>query len=94
MSERAPRRYTDGTVTFEGGIDAGVMPSEVDKNQVAFAVNANFRQGFVSCRPGFVQKDYDLCVTITADNDQITSCLLYTSPSPRDRQKSRMPSSA
>ena len=25
---------------------------------------------------------------------RITSCLLYTSPSPRDRQKSRMPSSA
>ena len=25
---------------------------------------------------------------------QIESCLLYTSPSPRDRQKSRMPSSA
>ena len=24
----------------------------------------------------------------------IQSCLLYTSPSPRDRQKSRMPSSA
>ena len=24
----------------------------------------------------------------------IISCLLYTSPSPRDRQKSRMPSSA
>ena len=23
-----------------------------------------------------------------------TNCLLYTSPSPRDRQKSRMPSSA
>ena len=23
-----------------------------------------------------------------------TTCLLYTSPSPRDRQKSRMPSSA
>ena len=25
---------------------------------------------------------------------QIATCLLYTSPSPRDRQKSRMPSSA
>ena len=25
---------------------------------------------------------------------EVTSCLLYTSPSPRDRQKSRMPSSA
>ena len=27
-------------------------------------------------------------------NNKINSCLLYTSPSPRDRQKSRMPSSA
>ena len=26
--------------------------------------------------------------------EQVTDCLLYTSPSPRDRQKSRMPSSA
>ena len=26
--------------------------------------------------------------------DMSTTCLLYTSPSPRDRQKSRMPSSA
>ena len=26
--------------------------------------------------------------------DSIRICLLYTSPSPRDRQKSRMPSSA
>src|SRR5674476_929146 len=26
--------------------------------------------------------------------DQLMDCLLYTSPSPRDRQKSRMPTSA
>ena len=26
--------------------------------------------------------------------DRLNACLLYTSPSPRDRQKSRMPSSA
>ena len=26
--------------------------------------------------------------------ESISACLLYTSPSPRDRQKSRMPSSA
>ena len=32
------------------------------------------------------QKDYNF--------KEIKSCLLYTSPSPRDRQKSRMPSSA
>ena len=28
------------------------------------------------------------------DKDQIKDCLLYTSPSPRDRTRSRMPSSA
>ena len=30
----------------------------------------------------------------TAIVNSVVSCLLYTSPSPRDRQKSRMPSSA
>ena len=28
------------------------------------------------------------------DNDEVYACLLYTSPSPRDRVRSRMPSSA
>ena len=32
--------------------------------------------------------------TYTASDGVLVSCLLYTSPSPRDRQKSRMPSSA
>ena len=32
--------------------------------------------------------------TITALGSYAMTCLLYTSPSPRDRQKSRMPSSA
>ena len=31
---------------------------------------------------------------MTGFSDYLISCLLYTSPSPRDRQKSRMPSSA
>ena len=34
-------------------------------------------------------------VTATSNDNKTTwTCLLYTSPSPRDRQKSRMPSSA
>ena len=33
-------------------------------------------------------------VTWKASNPGHNTCLLYTSPSPRDRQKSRMPSSA
>ena len=31
---------------------------------------------------------------VTVDSDPAKGCLLYTSPSPRDRTRSRMPSSA
>ena len=44
---------------------------------------------FAGCAPGEAAS--------TKTGDSITEsdvCLLYTSPSPRDRQKSRMPSSA
>ena len=39
-------------------------------------------------------KKYVFKNNIEKEFDIIISCLLYTSPSPRDRQKSRMPSSA
>ena len=38
--------------------------------------------------------DDEVAVAIIETNDLCNGCLLYTSPSPRDRQKSRMPSSA
>ena len=41
---------------------------------------------------GFKEEDFDEVFIILDKMDKI--CLLYTSPSPRDRQKSRMPSSA
>ena len=40
---------------------------------------------------GDYQSSQDLDLKETTEKE---SCLLYTSPSPRDRQKSRMPSSA
>ena len=36
----------------------------------------------------------DIQIKLANEMATIQSCLLYTSPSPRDRQKSRMPSSA
>ena len=33
-------------------------------------------------------------IIMTSSIDQVSTCLLYTSPSPRDRTRSRMPSSA
>ena len=35
-----------------------------------------------------------LQAVVALEQKKLTTCLLYTSPSPRDRQKSRMPSSA
>ena len=45
---------------------------------------------------GFSYGDYLRCGAIARFSPLIKAldCLLYTSPSPRDRQKSRMPSSA
>ena len=46
------------------------------------------------------KSDFGVVLAIGFDDDDIIEnaesyvCLLYTSPSPRDRQKSRMPSSA
>eukprot|EP00828_Plagiopyla_frontata_P016282 TRINITY_DN2125_c0_g1_i2.p3 TRINITY_DN2125_c0_g1~~TRINITY_DN2125_c0_g1_i2.p3 ORF type:complete len:134 (-),score=38.44 TRINITY_DN2125_c0_g1_i2:24-425(-) len=44
------------------------------------------------------EKVFEVPVTIVNGTDveiaELYTCLLYTSPSPRDRQKSRMPSSA
>ena len=36
----------------------------------------------------------DTMIITIVKGDTLWDCLLYTSPSPRDRQKSRMPSSA
>ena len=40
-----------------------------------------------------VDEDEEISIGDMFEHEEIT-CLLYTSPSPRDRQKSRMPSSA
>ena len=39
-------------------------------------------------------ESYSACINLYMEAHQYYCCLLYTSPSPRDRQKSRMPSSA
>ena len=43
---------------------------------------------------GTYSRTYDAQAEGAAADANATACLLYTSPSPRDRQKSRMPSSA
>ena len=48
-----------------------------------------------SIKPLAEKNGFDYRIFDLESNDDICkNCLLYTSPSPRDRQKSRMPSSA
>ena len=43
---------------------------------------------------GIITGEYDSYVTLVDSSGETLSCLLYTSPSPRDQRGSRMPSSA
>ena len=66
------------------------------RNKIYIAITGQIASGKSSFSNLLKQRDENFLV-LDAD-DQIKelykSCLLYTSPSPRDRQKSRMPSSA
>lgn len=53
MSTRAPKRYTDGFSTLEGGMYSGVHPSLVGLNQFSYGVNVRVRGGYATNRPGF-----------------------------------------
>ena len=46
----------------------------------------------VSCAYHLAKAGWTDCVLL--EKNELTACLLYTSPSPRDRTRSRMPSSA
>ena len=74
--------------SFGGEILVPKIPS-YRITDVAAAVAPECRQDIVGVRPG--EKIHEEMITAS---DSPNTCLLYTSPSPRDRTRSRMPSSA
>ena len=82
-------------VVFACGGPSGIVISDADK--------ATFEKNYKAFEKhhigGVVAEDLDLFLDLYSDTlkwsgPNVYDCLLYTSPSPRDRQKSRMPSSA
>ena len=71
------------------------MPSWYrDKNKLQLFVKG---VTFNALRKGANKQNVDAALVITGDTHAVlkyAGCLLYTSPSPRDRTRSRMPSSA
>ena len=53
-----------------------------------------FAAGIRALAKSAQQRGHNVKVVCPDQERSATGCLLYTSPSPRDRQKSRMPSSA
>lgn len=45
----------DGFTSLERGINSGVQPNLVGRNQVSFGVNCSFRGGYVTNRPGAIK---------------------------------------
>ena len=83
-----------GTTTFSGPIKAGTV-------REGASANAGFTLMAQSAVIDIIGATNTTTIGIVPANSQIvdailntTTCLLYTSPSPQDRQKSRMPSSA
>ena len=69
-------------------LDFWVAPNAVVIGDVSLKKNASVWFGSV------LRGDNDPIILGENSNIQDNSCLLYTSPSPRDRTRSRMPSSA
>ena len=66
-------------------------------NRVVERINRPLQQLLLAASASAADDDDDVTLSdVDDDDDEVLTqfCLLYTSPSPRDRQKSRMPSSA
>ena len=60
----------------------------------AYLGKENMERGIRIKTSSFTRHHVNISMCKAKANGQYMNCLLYTSPSPRDRQKSRMPSSA
>ena len=77
----------------KNGVDERVCELWQDKDQSPFGLKSLSAHRFLestALRRGL----FHGVVCYMFQRHSVDSCLLYTSPSPRDRQKSRMPSSA
>ena len=72
------------------GIEFPKQDHEIDEYVEGSSKPINFS----ALRDQHIEFTKNFFIKLKEDLDRRNSCLLYTSPSPRDRQKSRMPSSA
>ena len=82
--------YSDGIYKYEG-------KSLTSSEMISYLSRLVSNYPIVSIEDGLAEDDWEGWSELNRElgnKVQLVGCLLYTSPSPRDRQKSRMPSSA
>ena len=92
------RVNVDGSKTM-GTVENLGEPINSKEDDFGLILNAEGNRGYLtSARPGGAGRDdiymFDGFIAAPKMLSSIISCLLYTSPSPRDKRQSRMPSSA
>ena len=86
-------------MTFGGKFTDSLLVEQLDKISLSFLVeDLQIRRGGCAANIAFGMANLGqrpvLVGAVGEDFADYRSCLLYTSPSPRDRTRSRMPSSA
>lgn len=56
MAVTDPKRQSDGFLSLEAGVNQGVAPNLVPRNQAVFAVNTTMRGGWPTPRPGWIRR--------------------------------------
>ncbi|MFQ5591661.1 MAG: hypothetical protein ACE5HE_10895 [Phycisphaerae bacterium] len=46
----------DGTTSLDSGMDSGIPPNRIDRNQIAWGVNTTVRGGYITQRPAFLKR--------------------------------------
>ena len=91
------KQFVIKTEEFEGPLDLLLQLIEKRKmpiNKISLAQVTDDYINHINNNPDIDKKEMANFIIIAATLMLIKSCLLYTSPSPRDRTRSRMPSSA
>ena len=95
LTQSVGNAYRRGLLRGWEDIDAaytGFLVQEgFDKNHVLYALKSIFNGSFDMEKSEYL---YDRALEKHRQGEPLIGCLLYTSPSPRDRTRSRMPSSA
>lgn len=71
MSRRDPKALLDGWSTILKGVNSGLAPVSLGRDEMAWAINATFRNNYGTCRPGLSKR--------TLNTTALTSPALFTS---------------